>query len=204
MHIAVYYIGTILQEAQDRQTNNIAYRPAAAPGYPATTSTYPPSASRGPPSGSSYYPAAPQPAYGGAAYGGPPVQGMAAAPAGYSSAGSPPSGAPGDQTQSIYIPNDFVGNIIGKGGSKINEIRQMSSCNIKITEGTESQGTGARPGERVSSLPLAILAYCAVPSMLSNIIAARHNHRCSPQHSDSSSDAAFSSRVGETEEIAAR
>lgn len=64
-------------------------------------------------------------------------------------AGYAGAGAPGDQTQSIYIPNDLVGNIIGKGGQKINEIRQMSACNIKITEGTESQGTGARPGERV-------------------------------------------------------
>lgn len=69
---------------------------------------------------------------------------------GYPSAGGP-GGAPGDQTQSIYIPNDLVGNIIGKGGQKINEIRQMSACNIKITEGTESQGSGARPGERVST-----------------------------------------------------
>lgn len=149
VHIAVYYIGTILQEASERQANNIPYRPSAAPGYPAAGSAYPPSASRLPPSGSSYYPSAPQPPYGGAGY---PAPGMAAAPGGYPSAGSPPGGAPGDQTQSIYIPNDFVGNIIGKGGSKINEIRQMSSCNIKITEGTESQGTGARPGERLVTI----------------------------------------------------
>lgn len=203
MHIAVYYIGTILQEAQDRQASNVPYRPAAAaPGYPSATSAYPPSASRLPPSGSSYYPSAPQPPYGGgAAY---PPQGMAAAPGGYPSAGSPPAGAPGDQTQSIYIPNDFVGNIIGKGGAKINEIRQMSSCNIKITEGTESQGTGARPGERVSCtaevLRLSIIRYLAETSP----IIARHHHGRSTQHSDSGTDAAFSPRTGETEEIAAR
>ncbi|KAK9433626.1 hypothetical protein V1505DRAFT_361657 [Lipomyces doorenjongii] len=37
-------------------------------------------------------------------------------------------------TQQIYIPNDMVGAIIGKGGMKINEIRQLSGSNIKINE----------------------------------------------------------------------
>lgn len=37
-------------------------------------------------------------------------------------------------TQQIYIPNDMVGAIIGKGGAKINEIRQMSGSVIKINE----------------------------------------------------------------------
>ena len=37
-------------------------------------------------------------------------------------------------TQQIYIPNDMVGAIIGKGGLKINEIRQMSGSVIKINE----------------------------------------------------------------------
>ncbi|KAJ8100658.1 hypothetical protein POJ06DRAFT_253347 [Lipomyces tetrasporus] len=37
-------------------------------------------------------------------------------------------------TQQIYIPNDMVGAIIGKGGAKINEIRQLSGSNIKINE----------------------------------------------------------------------
>jgi heterogeneous nuclear rnp K-like protein 2 len=37
-------------------------------------------------------------------------------------------------TQQIYIPNDMVGAIIGKGGSKINEIRQFSGSVIKINE----------------------------------------------------------------------
>lgn len=36
--------------------------------------------------------------------------------------------------QHIYIPNDMVGAIIGKGGSKINEIRQLSGSVIKINE----------------------------------------------------------------------
>ncbi|CAJ2501111.1 Uu.00g039640.m01.CDS01 [Anthostomella pinea] len=49
----------------------------------------------------------------------PPMQGGAA-------------GAP--LTQQIYIPNDMVGAIIGKGGQKINEIRQISGSVIKINE----------------------------------------------------------------------
>ncbi|KAJ4326571.1 PAB1 binding protein [Fusarium piperis] len=40
----------------------------------------------------------------------------------------------GPITQQIYIPNDMVGAIIGKGGQKINEIRQMSNSVIKINE----------------------------------------------------------------------
>lgn len=50
------------------------------------------------------------------------------------------------QTQQIYIPNDLVGCIIGKGGSKINEIRHMSASQIKIME------PGA-PGVAVNGAP---------------------------------------------------
>ncbi|PHH77720.1 hypothetical protein CDD80_282 [Ophiocordyceps camponoti-rufipedis] len=42
--------------------------------------------------------------------------------------------AGGPITQQIYIPNDMVGAIIGKGGQKINEIRQLSGSVIKINE----------------------------------------------------------------------
>ncbi|EMR71691.1 putative poly -binding protein [Eutypa lata UCREL1] len=42
------------------------------------------------------------------------------------------AGAP--LTQQIFIPNDMVGAIIGKGGQKINEIRQISGSVIKINE----------------------------------------------------------------------
>ncbi|CAG8877622.1 unnamed protein product [Penicillium nalgiovense] len=41
-------------------------------------------------------------------------------------------------TQQIYIPNDMVGAIIGKGGAKINEIRHLSGSVIKINEPQES------------------------------------------------------------------
>ncbi|KAF2155160.1 hypothetical protein K461DRAFT_285233 [Myriangium duriaei CBS 260.36] len=52
-------------------------------------------------------------------------------------AGAPQHGAgvPGQPlTQQIFIPNDMVGAIIGKGGAKINEIRQLSGSVIKINE----------------------------------------------------------------------
>lgn len=41
---------------------------------------------------------------------------------------------PGAQQQihEMKIPNDLIGCIIGRGGSKINEIRQLSGANIKI------------------------------------------------------------------------
>lgn len=47
----------------------------------------------------------------------------------------PIQGMPGQPiTQQIFIPNDMVGAIIGKGGAKINEIRQLSGSVIKINE----------------------------------------------------------------------
>lgn len=101
IHIATYYIGNILIEANERMpsSNNSSYRPS--------------SYSRRPPSyqGSSYVPGYSNPYAGGS------------------------HGAPQQlQTQQIYIPNDLVGCIIGKGGAKINEIRHMSASQIKIME----------------------------------------------------------------------
>ena len=46
------------------------------------------------------------------------------------------AGAP--LTQQIFIPNDMVGAIIGKGGAKINEIRQLSGSVIKINEPSDN------------------------------------------------------------------
>ena len=47
----------------------------------------------------------------------------------------PVSSMPGQPiTQQIFIPNDMVGAIIGKGGAKINEIRHLSGSVIKINE----------------------------------------------------------------------
>lgn len=81
------------------------------------------------------------------AYGGPAVPaaqpyGQPAGPqAGYPAhaqqpmGGGPAAALPGQPlTQQIFIPNDMVGAIIGKGGAKINEIRQLSGSVIKINE----------------------------------------------------------------------
>ena len=84
------------------------------------------SPSRGPYGG----PAAPAP------YGAHP----AAAPVAHGAAPHAAVGAiPGQPlTQQIFIPNDMVGAIIGKGGAKINEIRQLSGSVIKINEPTDN------------------------------------------------------------------
>jgi heterogeneous nuclear rnp K-like protein 2 len=111
IHIATYYIGNILIEANERMpsSSHSSYRPS--------------SYSRRPPSygGSSYVPGYSN-TYGQPA---PPP------PPSHSHGNNPPQQL---QTQQIYIPNDLVGCIIGKGGSKINEIRHMSASNIKIME----------------------------------------------------------------------
>lgn len=114
IHIATYYIGNILIEANERQPHaaNSSYRPSSysrRPPYPAA-------------GGSSYVP-------------------------GYANPYPPPTAAAlahGQlQTQQIYIPNDLVGCIIGKGGAKINEIRHMSASQIKIMEPGATGQAGA-------------------------------------------------------------
>jgi len=37
-----------------------------------------------------------------------------------------------DQTQELRVPEEHIGAIIGKGGKRINEVRQTSGCRIKI------------------------------------------------------------------------
>ncbi|OTF70189.1 poly(rc) binding protein-like protein [Euroglyphus maynei] len=40
-------------------------------------------------------------------------------------------------TTEMTISNDIIGSVIGKGGSKINEIRQLSGATIKINSSEE-------------------------------------------------------------------
>ncbi|KAG2020050.1 cytoplasmic protein [Coprinopsis cinerea AmutBmut pab1-1] len=120
IHIATYYIGNILIEANERlpSSNGSSYRPMA--GSSASSSR------RHHYTGSSYVPG-PYPGY------------------------PPPHNPPQQlQTQEIFIPNGLVGCIIGRGGSKINEIRHMSASQIKIMEpGAGSGGRPAPEGERL-------------------------------------------------------
>ncbi|KAL4067731.1 hypothetical protein J3A83DRAFT_4253987 [Scleroderma citrinum] len=120
IHIATYYIGNILIEAQERMPSisHSTYRP----------SSY---SRRVPYTGSSYVP--------GYASSQPYVPHSHQAPQQL-------------QTQQIFIPNDLVGCIIGKGGSKINEIRHLSASQIKIMEpgaGINGAPSSGSEGERL-------------------------------------------------------
>ncbi|KAI1922414.1 PAB1 binding protein [Ophidiomyces ophidiicola] len=85
-----------------------------------------------------HYNASPRQGYTGAGphqpapYGGPPQPPHASHVPPAQPMGGPVAGGP--LTQQIFIPNDMVGAIIGKGGAKINEIRHLSGSVIKINE----------------------------------------------------------------------
>ncbi|KAI9803900.1 MAG: hypothetical protein M1825_001780 [Sarcosagium campestre] len=118
-----------------RHTNQPQRTPANPYGVPFLHGQ-PPQAQGQPPM---HFGASPQAGYGGA---GPHQPGQGVQPVA-AAAGGPggPSGAPiggmipgQPLTQQIFIPNDMVGAIIGKGGAKINEIRTLSGSVIKINE----------------------------------------------------------------------
>jgi poly(rC)-binding protein 2/3/4 len=95
-------------------------QPQSQPQYNAGSPRAPYPGPGGPPQQQQPYgqhPGVPQPHHGGAPQQ-PPMAGMPGQPI----------------TQQIFIPNDMVGAIIGKGGQKINEIRQLSGSVIKINE----------------------------------------------------------------------
>ncbi|CAG8542894.1 5374_t:CDS:2 [Diversispora eburnea] len=113
IHIAVFHVGEELAKHQnDRNTGITQYRPQPRILYPhaAPVGNHP-----------FYVGLPPGPPYGREFLHGPP------GPINH----QPP---PGSQAQQIFIPNDMVGCIIGKGGSKINEIRHLSGSHIKIAE----------------------------------------------------------------------
>lgn len=116
IHIATYYIGNILIEANERNPTstmpNSSYKPYSS--HHSRNQSYTP---RGPPPPHVAYP-----------YSAPPHPQQLQL-----------------QEQKIYIPNDLVGCIIGKGGSKINEIRGTSQCTIKIMEPGAPQNAGGGP-----------------------------------------------------------
>jgi len=111
IHIATYYIGNVLIDANERN-----------PTSSSTGTSYRPYSSQ-PRGGQSFAPRGPPPPM--YNYGPPPPLQL--------------------QEQKIYIPNDLVGCIIGKGGSKINEIRGTSQCTIKIMEPGAPQNAGGGP-----------------------------------------------------------
>jgi len=132
IHLAVYHIGKVVEANPERSVNNTPYRPV--PGYTITSnlSSLREGSSYRPVQGDSYHPpprkTSPtrqaRPAYGtpNSAFGHSQPDGVTALP------------VKTTQTQQIFIPNELVGSVIGKGGKKINEIRQMSGSNVKIDE----------------------------------------------------------------------
>lgn len=98
---------------------------------------YPPSAQPAHPSMPMHYSGGQGGGYGAAAPHAQPHMGPHTGPQAHGGPHGQPmqGGMPGGPiTQQIYIPNDMVGAIIGKGGLKINEIRQLSGSVIKINE----------------------------------------------------------------------
>jgi len=126
LHIAVYYVGATLLEHPDRGSNNLPYRPAAV-NRALTPSLV-----------------------------GSPLNSPSASMLALSATNSPKALAsvltPGLQTQQIFIPNDLVGCIIGKGGQKINEIRQLSASHIKIMERNAGIAAGGSGSERLVTI----------------------------------------------------
>ncbi|CAL1608995.1 unnamed protein product [Knipowitschia caucasica] len=67
-------------------------------------------------------------------------------------------------SQELLIPNDLIGSIIGRQGTKINEIRQVSGAQIKI--GSQMDGTSDRH-VTITGTPIAInLAQYLITSCL--------------------------------------
>jgi poly(rC)-binding protein 2/3/4 len=62
------------------------------------------------------------------------------------------SGGSNTQTYEMAIPNDMIGCIIGKGGSKIAEIRQLSGAMIRISKSDENGST--RSADRPPAPPV--------------------------------------------------
>ncbi|KAF7724796.1 hypothetical protein EC973_000753 [Apophysomyces ossiformis] len=142
VQVAIYKISEILLEHPDRGSSNLQYRPQpqmgmATRGYHPMARTAATAAMGGyaammgmsgmPMNGANqfYYP--PAAAQSAAVYG----NVSSSRQADYSTMAGM---AASSQAQQIFIPNEMVGCIIGKGGSKINEIRQLSGSHIKIAD----------------------------------------------------------------------
>ncbi|KAF9089450.1 hypothetical protein BGX23_006693 [Mortierella sp. AD031] len=143
IHIAVYHIGLILEEKTERDryasANTVHYKPLSRDAYGpgGMYGGYGSSSSRG--GGrdhSSYYGGGGSGGYGSHVHHAGP---MAPYSQEYGMAAGGGSGG-NSQAQQIFIPNDMVGSVIGKGGSKINEIRKASGSQITIADQPNKSG----------------------------------------------------------------
>lgn len=140
IHIAVYHIGLILEEKTERDrygsANTVHYKPVSRDAYGAGGAMgggYGSSRHGGGGAHSSFYGGSGAGGYGSHLHAGP------MAP--YSQEFAVSSGsAAHTQAQQIFIPNDMVGSVIGKGGSKINEIRKASGSQISIADQPNKTG----------------------------------------------------------------
>ncbi|XP_038816781.1 poly(rC)-binding protein 3-like isoform X2 [Salvelinus namaycush] len=71
-------------------------------------------------------------------------------------------------SQELAIPNDFIGSIIGRQGSKINEIRQVSGAHIKIASATD--GSPMRQVTIIGSPTSISVAHYLINVRLSSVV----------------------------------
>ena len=81
---------------------------------------------------------------------------------------------PGTTTTVIQVPNSKVGGLIGKGGSSINEIRNVSGCRINIQD--SKHGGGANRDITIIGMPDQVQqAQALIQQKLTEIIARENN-----------------------------
>ncbi len=149
IHIAVYYISMTYNEHKQKLqgTRQMQYNPASGTGVPAMMGTpfgfvqQPQGVRMGMvnnsiPNGSSVPPVAP---YVNTPY--PAPSGGSPSPMGAYNQGPVTLGNGNNQlmmqqpvSQDVYIPNEFVGSVIGKNGSSIKSIRESSGSTIRISD----------------------------------------------------------------------
>jgi len=72
------------------------------------------------------------------------------------SGGSGNGGGAASTSFEIYVPNDMIGCIIGKGGSKIAEIRQISGAMIRISKSDDANSSNSERSSDTSERQITI------------------------------------------------
>lgn len=186
VHIAIYYVGSVLLDYTSQAVDNRQYRPSARSSPQSNPrdsfGAMPPPRTRD----EAAYFARGQEGYGSmppGRTGGPP---STSRPHGqvWSSTGNMPNA----QVQQLFIPEQYVSAIIGPKGRSINEIRASSATTIKIMEPSEQAASDVRgqPGER-ASLSNQVDGH---PHTDCTLRTARHYHWPAQQLADGCSDAA--------------
>jgi len=101
-------------------------------------------------------------------------------------------GAGGSSTSfEIYVPNDMIGCIIGKGGSKIAEIRQISGAMIRISKSDDANSSNSERSSDVSERQITITGNpdsVALAKSLINMSLDLHKSKMEENDRDGSSD----------------